>query len=55
MDVERLGEWELAGETKVFGANLLQFHIVHQKSQMTYPGIEHGQPPSEASDKMYCI
>jgi hypothetical protein len=31
-------EWELAGETKILGEYLPQWHFVHHKSQMTLPG-----------------
>jgi hypothetical protein len=34
MNVEKSVEWELAGETEVFGENLLQCHFVHHKSQI---------------------
>jgi hypothetical protein len=40
MNVEQSMEWELAGETEVLGENLLQYHIVHYKSYMTWPGLE---------------
>jgi hypothetical protein len=35
MIVEQSVECELAGETEVFGENLLQRHYVHHKSHMT--------------------
>jgi hypothetical protein len=44
MSVEQSEEWELAGETKVLGENLLQLHFVHHKFHMTWPGIEPGPP-----------
>jgi hypothetical protein len=33
--IERLIEWELAGETEVLGESVLQCHFVHHKSHMT--------------------
>jgi hypothetical protein len=33
----------LAGETGIFGENLLQFRFVHQRSHMTLPGLELGR------------
>jgi hypothetical protein len=48
MNVEQLVTWELAGETKVLGENLPQDTFVHQKSHMTWPGIEPGPPRWEA-------
>jgi hypothetical protein len=33
---------ELAGETEVLGENLFQFHVVHHKSHMSWPGLEPG-------------
>jgi hypothetical protein len=40
MNVERLVEWELAGETKVLGENPPQYHSVHHKSHTTWSEIE---------------
>jgi hypothetical protein len=34
--MEQLVEWELAGETEVFGKNLPKCHFVHHKSYMTW-------------------
>jgi hypothetical protein len=49
MNVEKV-EWELAAETEVLGKNLPQYHFVHHKSHMTWPGLEPGPPWWEASD-----
>jgi hypothetical protein len=35
MIVDQLVEYELAGETEVFGENLLQRYFVHHRSHMT--------------------
>jgi hypothetical protein len=40
MSKEHSVKYELAGETGIFGENLLQCH----KSHITKPGIEPGQP-----------
>jgi hypothetical protein len=48
MSVKHLVDWELAGETEVFGENLSQRHFVHNKSHMTWPGIEPRAPWLEA-------
>jgi hypothetical protein len=50
MNMEQLMEWELAGEPEVLGENLPQGHFVHQKPNMTWPGIEPGSPWWEAGD-----
>jgi hypothetical protein len=44
MSVEQWVEWELAGETEVFGENLSQYHFDHNKWQMAWPVIELGKP-----------
>jgi hypothetical protein len=36
--MDNLVEWRLAGETEVFGENLLQCHFVHHKSHLPDPG-----------------
>jgi hypothetical protein len=41
-NAEQLLEWEQEGETEVSGETLSQRNIVHQKSYMTWPGIEAG-------------
>jgi hypothetical protein len=43
-------EWELAEETEVLGENLLKYYFVQNKSRMTLPGLEPGQPLWEAGD-----
>jgi hypothetical protein len=49
VSIEHLAESELAGETEVPGENLPHCHFVHQKSQMTWSGIEPGPPRWEAT------
>jgi hypothetical protein len=49
MNVEQSTEWELAEETEVLEENLPQCHVVHHKSNMTWPGIEPGAPRWEAN------
>jgi hypothetical protein len=44
-----LVEWELAGETEVLKEYLPQCHFVHNKSYVTYPGIELGIQLNEAA------
>jgi hypothetical protein len=44
MNVKYLVEWELAGETEVHRENTSQFHFVHHKYHMTWPGIESELP-----------
>jgi hypothetical protein len=49
MNVEQSLEWELAGETEVFGENLLQCHFFHHKSHTTWPDL--GSSPGRRSGK----
>jgi hypothetical protein len=35
MSTEQLVEWELEGETEIFGENLHKFNVVYYKSHMT--------------------
>jgi hypothetical protein len=44
--VEQLVEWKLAGDIKVLGENLPQYHFTH----MIQPRLEPGPPRWEASD-----
>jgi hypothetical protein len=48
--VKQSVEWELAGETEIFGEKLPQCHFVHHKSHMTWPRLEFGPPWWEAGD-----
>jgi hypothetical protein len=50
MDVERLMEWELAGETEVLGEYLSQLQFVHHKYHFTGPGREPGPPRWKVRD-----
>jgi hypothetical protein len=50
MSVEQSVELELIGETKVLGDNLSTCHFVHEKFDMTWPGLEFGPPRWEAGD-----
>jgi hypothetical protein len=50
MSVEKSVEWESAGETEVLEGNLSQRHFFHQKSYITWPGVEPGPPRWEVSD-----
>jgi hypothetical protein len=40
--MEKLVQW-LAGETEVLGENRPQWHFVHHKSNMTWPGANPGR------------
>jgi hypothetical protein len=42
MSVEQSVEWEVAGETEVFGENLRQRHLGHHKYYVTRPELEPG-------------
>jgi hypothetical protein len=50
MNVEQSAEYELAGETQVLGENLHHCHLVHHKSDITWPGLEPGSPQWEAGE-----
>jgi hypothetical protein len=50
INMEHLWEWELIGESKVLGENLTHCYFVHQKSDMTRPGIEPWPQRWEAGD-----
>jgi hypothetical protein len=43
MRMESLVEWWLAEGTEVLGGNMLQFHFVHHKSHMIWPGANPGR------------
>jgi hypothetical protein len=49
MSVEQSVE-SVAGETEVPGENFPQCPFVHHKSNLTWTGLEPGQPRWEASD-----
>jgi hypothetical protein len=50
--VERWVEWKSARETEVLGVNLPQNHFAHNKSYMTWPGLEPGPPRGGGSLKV---
>jgi hypothetical protein len=50
VSVEQSVEWELPGETEVLAQNLPRCHFAHQKSHVTWPGLEPGPPRWEAGD-----
>jgi hypothetical protein len=50
MSAEQSVELELVGETEVLWEKLPQYHCVHHKSHMTWPGLEPEQPLWEAGD-----
>jgi hypothetical protein len=50
--MEQLVEWELVGETEVFGGYQPQCHFIHHKFHFTWPRIEHGPPRWEGYDKL---
>jgi hypothetical protein len=50
MIVEQTVKWELAGETEMLEKNLLHYHFVHHKSDMTWPGLEPGPQEWEDGD-----
>jgi hypothetical protein len=54
MNVEQLGEWDLAREATIFRESPPLYHFVHHKSHMTWPGIEAGLPQWEAGDQPSC-
>jgi hypothetical protein len=49
--VEQSVEWELAGVTEVLGENLPQYHFIHHKSHMTWPGLEPEEEEEEGEEK----
>jgi hypothetical protein len=49
----QLLEQELAGETELFGNNLLQCHFVHHKSHMLWPGSNPGRCGEKAATKRF--
>jgi hypothetical protein len=48
MDVGKLVEWQLVGETEAVSENLPQRHFVHLKANMTGPRRDSGPPWWEA-------
>jgi hypothetical protein len=50
MNVKQSVEWEWTGETEVLGENLSQWHFIHHKFHMTWPGLELKSPMWEAGD-----
>jgi hypothetical protein len=52
MDVERLAELELAGETKALGGDQFQCQFVHHKSHMTCYRIRAAAVESRQSNSL---
>jgi hypothetical protein len=50
MNVEKLVEWELAGETEALGKPEPQYRFVHHNSHIIWPGIEPEPPMWKAGD-----
>jgi hypothetical protein len=49
-DCGATGGMRIGRGTEVLWENLTEFHFVHHKSHMTWPGLEPGPPRWEAGD-----
>jgi hypothetical protein len=50
IECETFDRMRIGRETELLAENLPQCHFVHDKSHMTWPGLEPGQPRWEAGD-----
>jgi hypothetical protein len=50
MNMDKVVELEMAGETEVLGENLPQCHVIYHKFHITRPGIEPWPPWQEARE-----